>query len=117
MARCAKARCAAATFSLLPAQRCRLQGAAIGEGEPPGQAAGLVHGVEMCGRILMRLAAGQERDARVELRGFGAFSVRHRSARPGRNPRTGAIVSVEEQSLPYFKAGKEMRQRLNPSET
>jgi integration host factor subunit beta len=67
--------------------------------------------------ILGAIIAAMARGDRVELRGFGAFSVRHRSARPGRNPRTGAIVSVEEQSLPYFKAGKEMRQRLNRSET
>ena len=44
--------------------RCRLQGAAIRESEPPGQTAGLVHGVEVRGRILIRLAAGQERNAR-----------------------------------------------------
>jgi integration host factor subunit beta len=48
---------------------------------------------------------------------FGNFSVKHRSARIGRNPRTGTIVSVEERSVPYFKSGKEMRRRLNPSET
>ena len=67
--------------------------------------------------ILGAIIAAMARGDRVELRGFGGFSVRHRSARPGRNPRTGAIVSVEEQSLPYFKAVKEMLQRLNRSET
>ena len=50
---------------------------------------------------------------RVELRGFGAFSVKHRPARTGRNPRTGAHVSVEQKSVPFFKTGKEMRERLN----
>jgi integration host factor subunit beta len=50
---------------------------------------------------------------RVELRGFGAFSVRHREARMGRNPRTGEAVEVEEKRAPFFKAGKEMRERLN----
>lgn len=50
---------------------------------------------------------------RVELRGFGAFSVKNRPARVGRNPRTGASVSVEEKYVPFFKAGKEMRERLN----
>ena len=50
---------------------------------------------------------------RVELRGFGAFSVKRRDARVGRNPRTGAPVSVEEKSVPFFKTGKEMRERLN----
>ena len=50
---------------------------------------------------------------RVELRGFGAFSVKHRPARTGRNPRTGAHVSVDQKSVPFFKTGKEMRERLN----
>lgn len=50
---------------------------------------------------------------RVELRGFGAFSVKHREARLGRNPRTGAHVPVEEKAVPFFKTGKEMRDRLN----
>lgn len=51
---------------------------------------------------------------RVELRGFGAFSVKHRPARSGRNPRTGDSVSVEEKWVPFFKTGKELRERLNP---
>ena len=50
---------------------------------------------------------------RVELRGFGAFSVKKREARMGRNPRTGEQVEVAEKVVPYFKTGKEMRQRLN----
>ena len=50
---------------------------------------------------------------RVELRGFGAFSVKNRPARTGRNPRTGAHVSVAQKSVPFFKTGKEMRERLN----
>jgi len=49
----------------------------------------------------------------VELRGFGAFTVKQRSARIGRNPRTGELVSVTEKTKPFFKAGKEMRDRLN----
>ena len=49
----------------------------------------------------------------MELRGFGAFSVKNRPARTGRNPRTGAHVSVEQKSVPFFKTGKEMRERLN----
>ena len=52
---------------------------------------------------------------RVELRGFGAFTVKHRAARQGRNPRTGAHVSVAQKSVPFFKTGKEMRERLNKS--
>jgi len=53
------------------------------------------------------------RGGRVELRGFGAFSTREREARQGRNPRTGDAVSVPGKRVPYFKPGKEMRQRLN----
>jgi integration host factor subunit beta len=59
--------------------------------------------------ITKRLAEG----GRVELRGFGAFSTRERKARQGRNPRTGASVAVPEKRVPYFKPGKEMRERLN----
>lgn len=50
---------------------------------------------------------------RVELRGFGAFAVKNRPARTGRNPRTGEQVEVEEKYVPQFKAGKEIRERLN----
>ena len=53
------------------------------------------------------------RGDRVELRGFGAFSVKHRAARIGRNPRTGDAVQVAEKSVPFFKTGKELRLRLN----
>jgi len=50
---------------------------------------------------------------RVELRGFGAFSVKHRDARVGRNPRTGSAVAVSEKYIPFFKTGKQLRERLN----
>src|SRR5439155_24792389 len=56
------------------------------------------------------------RGGRVELRGFGAFSTRERDARIGRNPRTGEAVSVNAKRVPYFKPGKEMRERLNLQE-
>ncbi|WP_371156817.1 integration host factor subunit beta [Jannaschia sp. 2305UL9-9] len=59
--------------------------------------------------IVGALASGD----RVELRGFGAFSVKHRDARVGRNPRTGESVQVEEKHVPFFKAGKLLRDRLN----
>ncbi|MGI9387945.1 MAG: integration host factor subunit beta [Methyloligellaceae bacterium] len=59
--------------------------------------------------IISALARGD----RVELRGFGAFTVKHREARNGRNPRTGQPVFVEEKFVPFFKSGKEMRERLN----
>ncbi|MFW6077806.1 MAG: integration host factor subunit beta [Hyphomicrobiales bacterium] len=50
---------------------------------------------------------------RVELRGFGAFSVKERQSREGRNPRTGEAVKVEAKRVPFFKTGKELRERLN----
>lgn len=56
-------------------------------------------------------------DDRVELRGFGAFSVKHREARTGRNPRTGETVYVETKRLPFFKTGKALRDRLNGEES
>jgi len=62
--------------------------------------------------ITNQLAKG----GRVELRGFGAFSSRQRDARIGRNPRTGDAVDVDAKRVPYFKPGKEMRERLNLSE-
>lgn len=59
--------------------------------------------------ITSALVAGD----RVELRGFGAFSVKHREARVGRNPRTGESVQVEAKRLPFFKTGKALREALN----
>jgi integration host factor subunit beta len=50
---------------------------------------------------------------RVELRGFGAFAVKRREARAGRNPRTGVSVRVPEKHTPFFKTGKQLRERLN----
>ena len=61
------------------------------------------------GEIADALADGD----RVELRGFGAFSVKKRDARVGRNPRTGETVQVGVKNAPYFKTGKELRERLN----
>ncbi len=59
--------------------------------------------------ITQALARGE----RVELRGFGAFTVKRRDARTGRNPRTGEAVPIEEKGVPFFKAGKELRERVN----
>ncbi|WP_239805176.1 integration host factor subunit beta [Croceicoccus hydrothermalis] len=56
------------------------------------------------------------KDGRVELRGFGAFSTRRRDGRTGRNPRTGEAVEVPAKRVPYFKPGKEMRERLNDAD-
>ncbi len=53
------------------------------------------------------------RGDRVELRGFGAFSIKQRDARIGRNPRTGESVQVVAKSIPYFKTGKNLRAKLN----
>jgi integration host factor subunit beta len=63
--------------------------------------------------ILDTITDALARGDRVELRGFGAFSVKKRDARTGRNPRTGETVSVSEKVIPVFKTGKEMRLRLN----
>jgi integration host factor subunit beta len=63
--------------------------------------------------ILDEIVDALSRGDRVELRGFGAFSVKRRGARQGRNPRTGAAVSVAKKAIPYFRTGKQMRARLN----
>jgi integration host factor subunit beta len=65
------------------------------------------------GVILERMISALEAGGRVELRGFGAFSVRSRPAREGRNPRTGEAVDVRAKHVPFFKSGKELRARLN----
>ena len=66
--------------------------------------------------VLERMIQALEQGGRVELRGFGAFSTRQRDGRVGRNPRTGEAVSVNAKRVPYFKPGKEMRERLNLKE-
>ena len=63
--------------------------------------------------VLESITQTLERGARVELRGFGAFSVKRRHERVGRNPRTGEAVHVQEKYVPFFKTGKELRERLN----
>ena len=65
--------------------------------------------------IFDEIGAALARGDRVELRGFGAFIPRQRDARTGRNPRTGDTVSVDEKSVPFFKVGKELRERVNHS--
>ena len=65
------------------------------------------------GSILDEIVKALARGDRVELRGFGAFSVKRRDARQGRNPRTGESVPVEEKHVPFFKTGKLLRERLN----
>ncbi|HQT62323.1 MAG: integration host factor subunit beta [Acidiphilium sp. 37-67-22] len=63
----------------------------------------------MFDQMTAALAAG----GRVELRGFGAFSVKQRQARSGRNPRTGETVKVDEKTVPFFRAGRELREMVN----
>ena len=79
--------------------------------ENPGLTARDVETIVECffDEIVAQLAAG----GRVELRGFGTFSTRARDGRTGRNPRTGATVEIDAKRVPYFKPGKEMRDRLN----
>jgi len=67
--------------------------------------------------IFDEVAAALSRGDRVELRGFGAFSVKRREARVGRNPRTGTAVQVGEKYIPFFKTGKQLRDRLNGKES
>ena len=65
------------------------------------------------GAIFDEIARALANGQRVELRGFGAFSVKQRAARVGRNPRTGDAVDVSEKFIPFFKTGKDLRERLN----
>ncbi len=63
--------------------------------------------------VFNEISAALARGDRIELRGFGAFSVKHRDARIGRNPRIGEQVAIPEKYHPFFKAGKQMRERIN----
>ena len=65
------------------------------------------------GTIFDKIIDAMAEGHRVELRGFGAFSVKRREARQGRNPRTGDTVSVDEKYVPFFKTDKLLRERLN----
>lgn len=80
-------------------------------GENPGLTTRDIEAIVDCffDDIVTQLVA----DGRVELRGFGTFSTRARDGRTGRNPRTGDPVAVEAKRVPYFKPGKDMRDRLN----
>ena len=63
--------------------------------------------------VFDEITSALSRGDRVELRGFGAFSIKHRGSRIGRNPRTGEAVQVVAKSVPYFKTGKNLRAKLN----
>ncbi len=65
------------------------------------------------GTVFNEISAALTRGERVELRGFGAFTIKRRDARTGRNPRTGEAVPVDEKAVPFFKAGKDLRERVN----
>ena len=63
--------------------------------------------------VFEEITAAMVNGDRVELRGFGAFSIKERAARMGRNPRTGEAVRVDSKLIPYFKTGKQLREKLN----
>jgi len=65
--------------------------------------------------ILEQMTGSLERGERIEIRGFGSFSLHYRPARMGRNPKTGDSVSLESKYVPHFKPGKELRERVNQS--
>lgn len=63
--------------------------------------------------IIEKICQSLEKGDRVEIRGFGSFSLHYREARTGRNPKTGESVCVPAKSIPYFRAGKELRERVD----
>lgn len=65
--------------------------------------------------LLEQIAVTLESGDRIEIRGFGSFSLHHRAARSGRNPKTGDSVKLDAKSVPHFKPGKELRERVNAS--
>ena len=79
----------------------------------PMKAQDVEHAVDI---VLDEISQALAEGGRVELRGFGAFSVRKRDARTGRNPRTGAAVKVSAKKVPFFKPGKELRLKVNGGE-
>jgi len=73
----------------------------------------LVDAEKIVDTVFDAISEALARGDRVELRGFGAFSVKEREARVGRNPRTGESVQVDAKRLPFFKTGKALREQLN----
>lgn len=63
--------------------------------------------------IVEQIASAMEKNERVEIRGFGSFSLNYRAPRKARNPRTGGQVEVRQKYIPHFKPGKELRERVN----
>lgn len=66
--------------------------------------------------LLDKISEALSQSERIEIRGFGSFSLHHRPARTGRNPKTGAAVAIPEKKVPHFKPGKELRERVNGAE-
>ncbi|BCK87347.1 integration host factor subunit beta [Sideroxyarcus emersonii] len=72
--------------------------------------------IEMAARLILdKIASVLEQKGRVEIRGFGAFAVFHRRPRKGRNPNTGMIIELPAKDVPHFRAGKDLRERVNRS--
>jgi integration host factor subunit beta len=71
------------------------------------------HAEQIVDTIFEEITKALSTGSRVELRGFGAFSVKQRKSRLGRNPRTGETVQVDDKKVPFFKIGKKMHERLN----
>lgn len=67
--------------------------------------------------MIEKICQSLEKGDRVEIRGFGSFSLHYRDARTGRNPKTGESVKVPAKSIPYFRAGKELRERVDANES
>jgi integration host factor subunit beta len=65
--------------------------------------------------LLAQMSASLASGDRIEVRGFGSFSLHYRAPRVGRNPKTGASVAVSDKYVPHFKPGKELRERVNGS--
>ena len=71
---------------------------------------------EIVSTIFDEISSALSKGDRVELRGFGTFSVKQRKSRQGRNPRTGEKVFVDAKSVPFFKTGKKLHERMNPDQ-
>ena len=63
--------------------------------------------------LIEQMATSLESGERIEIRGFGSFSLHYRAPRVGRNPKTGESVELEGKYVPHFKPGKELRERVN----
>jgi len=75
-----------------------------------------LHDVELAVKcVLEQMAQSLATNERIEVRGFGSFSLHHRKPRIGRNPKTGEAVSLTEKYVPHFKPGKELRDRVDSS--